>query len=210
MHDQSVTMEMVGMTEALKEISFLQSININKDYLIPGIKKIGGVVRKAEQENVPVFTGSTRRSLRSKTTTNGIGSVKLEIAPSSKGKNGRLHVFRFIDGGAEWHDRSTDVSTWRGKEVQRNERASAKVSSGGKANSSYLPAARLVDWVKKKLGASDDEALHVAFRVAKTIGRRGLPKRPITMPTVNQMSNYVITELNRIIHTMVEEIHKYG
>lgn len=175
-------MEMEGMEQVLHQLSFLQSININKDYLVPGMKSIGASVRKVEKGKIATFSGKTQRSLSSKTSQNGIGSVTLTIGPSSK----RRYIFNILQGGAKWK------------------------ASGKSGNTSVLPAQRLVEWVKKKLGASDEEALQVAFRVAKTIGRQGIPGKPIVMPTVEEVKSYVVSSINSIIHRMVEEIHKYG
>jgi hypothetical protein len=50
-------MEMEGMEQVLHQLSFLQSININKDYLVPGMKSIGASVRKVEKEKIDVFSG---------------------------------------------------------------------------------------------------------------------------------------------------------
>jgi len=105
------------------------------------------------------------------------------VGPSSK----RKHIFRFLSGGAEWHD-------------------SKKASK----NSTRVPASKLVAWVQQKLGASPDEALRVAFRVAKSLGKKGLQGNPIVPPTVDEVTSMVITTLNNTIHRMVEELGKHA
>ncbi len=169
------------MQEVLNQMSFLNSMHINEEYLIPGMKNIGTSVKKVEKQNIPSFSGKTQKSLSSKISTNGIGAVTITIGPSSK----RRYVFNFIEGGAQWK------------------------GSGQVKNQSYLPAPKLVSWIQKKLGAGDEDALRVAFRVAKSIGQRGLPARPIVMPTVEEVRGFVVSSLNEIINRMVEEIHKH-
>jgi len=206
MPDQDTTMSIEGMEETLAKLTFLESTGVNDGYLKPAMKSIGSKVKSAEKPHIPVFSSSTQKSLFSKVTTNGIGSVTLTVGPNSK----RKHIFRFISGGAQWHGRADTVTTWRGKERKRNARADKAVKSGGSANSSYLPASALVEWVKKKLGVSDEEALHTAFRVAKTIGKRGLPGKPIVPPTVEEIRDMVISTLSETIHQMVEGLKNHG
>lgn len=198
-----------GMEEALKNIDFLSSFKINDQYLVPDMKRIGGAVRKEERKHIPTFSGSTQRNISSRVTTNGIGSVTADIGPSKGGKS-RAYILWYINGGAQWHDRASTVTTWRGREQNRKARADKRVAAGGKANPSYLPAKYLVNWVKKKLGAGDADALHVAFRVAKSIGRSGLKARPVLPPTLAAVTNMVTTEINNTIHRMVEELGRHG
>jgi hypothetical protein len=199
MKDQNELIQVTGMQEALNQLTFLESMGVNTDYLVPGMRKLGGVIKPAERQNMPIFSGATSKSLTSKITQNGVGSVTLTLGPNSK----RRHIFRLIAGGAQWHDRGANVSTWRGKERKRDARAK------GGSNSSYLPASALVDWVQKKLGASATNALQVAFAVAKSIGRNGLQARPIVQPTVSEVADLVVNTINDVIHRMIEEIHNH-
>lgn len=207
MSDQDVSIKIEGMTEVLNELSFLESSKVNDEYLKPAMRSIGGTIKKAEKTHIGSFTGKTKKSLTSKITTNGIGSVTLTVGPSSK----RRYIFRFIEQGAQWHDRSSGKTTWRGREKARDTRASKVISLGGKPNSSYLPARALIGWVIQKLGASPGaDSIHTAFRVAKTIGRNGLQAKPIVPPTVVQIKEAVIAKFNETMRRMVEELHNHA
>jgi hypothetical protein len=206
MPDQNVTMTMEGFQEVINQMNYLQSSRVNNDYLIPSMKSIGGQVRKVEKGNIPRFTSKTANSLGSRVTAVGVGSVMLTVGPGSK----RKYIFRYIDGGAQWHDRASSITTWRGRENNRNIRGEQRTKSGSKANPSYLPVNQLLPWVRQKLGVSADEALHVAFRVAKTLGREGLKPRPITGPTVGQVKQMVINAINETIRKMVEGLKNNG
>jgi hypothetical protein len=178
---------------------------VNKEYLQPAMKSIRSKIITAERKNIATFSGATRKDLRGKISENGVGAVTLAVGPSK-----RKHIFRFISGGAQWHDRGDSVTTWRGREKARTARAEKAMASGRMANPSFVPANRLVEWVRKKLGASDSEALHVAFKVAKSIGRRGLQGRPIVPPTVQEVGQMVSDTLAAAINKMVEELGKHG
>ena len=206
MPDQDVTMTIEGMQEVINQMSYLQSSRVNEEYLIPSLRSIGGQVKKVEKGNVPRFTSKTANSIGSRVTAVGVGSAVLTIGPGSK----RKHIFRFIEGGAQWEGRAYSVSTWRGKERARNARSTERIKSGLKANPSFLPANQLLPWVRQKLGVSADEALHVAFKVAKSIGRDGLKPRPIVTPTVNQVKDTVVSAINETIRKMVEGLKNNG
>jgi hypothetical protein len=205
MADGDVTIKMDGMEETLNKISFLESFGVNKDYLQPAMKSIRSKIITAERKNIPSFSGATRKDMRGRITENGVGSVTLTVGPSK-----RKHIFRFVSGGAQWHDRGESVSTWRGRERARTVRGEKAMAAGRKANPSFVPASRLVEWVKKKMGASDSEALHVAFKVAKSIGRKGLQARPIVPPTVQEVAQMIQDTLAAAINKMVEELGKHG
>ncbi|MHC1739728.1 MAG: hypothetical protein AB9897_01310 [Anaerolineaceae bacterium] len=213
MPDQNELIQVTGMQEALNELSFLESLGVNNDYLVPGMRSLGGKIKPVERGKVPVFSGATGKSLTSKVTQNGVGAVTLTVGPNSK----RRHIFRFISGGAQWHDRGAAVSTWRGRERNRFLGVSTFRGGTGKKTSrklsqesSYIPVKSLLEWVQKKLGASAENALHVAFAVAKSIGRKGLQAKPIVPPTVSEISDMVVSSINEVIHRMVEELHNHG
>jgi len=210
MSDQEPIIKIEGLQEVINQLDFLDSLRINDLYLKPAMKSLSGDIKKAEQGHIPVFSGKTAKSLSGKVSENGVGAVTLTLGPKTSGKNARAYIFRFIGGGALWSGRSSSVTTWRGKEKNRNMRAKKAISEGRKANSSFLPAIYLVEWVKKKLHASDDDALQTAFRVAKTIGSRGLPAKPIVPPTVQEVRSMVISRINQAVEKMVQELPTHG
>ena len=197
MPDENEILQVTGMQEALNELSFLDSLGINNDYLVPSMRSLGAQIKPIERQNIPVFSGQTGKSLTSKVSQNGIGSVTLTLGPNKS----HILPFRVISGGAQWHDRTSPVHSTA--ERKRN----ARIKGGG-GDPSYLPAANLVAWVTAKLGATSN-ALQVAFAVAKSIGRNGLKAHPIVPPTVEEISNLVVTTISSTISRMVEEIHSH-
>ena len=175
MSDQTL-IQVEGFEETLKKIDFLDSFQINDQYLVPALKKIGGAVRKNERPRVPVFKGSTQKSISNSVTTNGIGSVTAKI-----GSKRRYYILRFLEQGAKWGSGKTQP-----------------------------PSSRLVEWVKQKLGASDENALQVAFAVARSIGKLGLKAKPVVAPTLAAVRNMVITEVKKAIDKMLTELGKHG
>ena len=198
MVDKNELIGVEGMQAALNELSFLESLGINNDYLVPAMRGLGAEIKPIERQNIPIFSGATGKSLTSKITQNGVGSVTLKVGPNA---NHRIQ-FRVIAGGAKWHDR--DARTVKNRaETRRN----ARVKNG--SNTTYMPvSSNFVAWVQSKLGAADN-ALQVAYAVAKSIGRNGIKARPIVQPTVPEISNLVASTMSAAINRMIEEIHKH-
>lgn len=206
MADENETVKIDGMEAALNKIGFLESFGVNKEYLQPAMKSIRTKILAAERPKIASFSGATRKDLRGKISENGVGAVTLSVGPTK-----RKHIFRFISGGAQWHDRGDAVTTWRGREKARTARGEKAMAARKMPNPSYVPANRLVEWVKKKLGASSDsDALHLAFKVAKSIGRKGLQAHPIVPPTVQEVAQMVNDTMAAAIDKMVEELGKHG
>lgn len=204
MDESIIRLDEAEVKSVLDQLSFLSSMKVNDQYLVPAMRKIGTYVKKIEKPKVKTFTGSTQKSLTSKITTNGIGSVTATIGPNKK----RAYIFGFMTGGAQWDgDYSASLRNIGGKKAsQKRRNRFDRNQAGYKPNPSYLPANRLINWVKQELGASDNEALHIAFKVAKSIGRKGLKGSPIAQPTAEEARETVVRTLNETISNMVQEL----
>lgn len=77
---------------------------------------------------------------------------------------------------------------------------------GAKFEKKMPPARRLVEWAKLKLGASDQNALQVAFALAKSIKEHGLRPKPIVQPTIETVHDMVIKETHKAVDKMVNKL----